>query len=893
MRKRNRIILIHVLESLGLAVLAGFIVAATDPIWIVVSRPCADRLAAFGNVGLPLLIVFPLMFAGLIAPRMFVSVIKSLRRFPIHFGLLVKTAVGVVVYVLVGWLFFGRYPRMDVYAWTVLGGSVLLGFGLGYLLARLAESTNRYRQPKKNCAGGAQEKGLESWFSDDLPIDTIGENRVPEHAGTARRILSKLGSEAEKDRGVLPNLALSGPYGSGKTSICNLVRDTYEREKKRSNLPRMIFCRFEAWQFLTAEAAVRNLMEVATSKILELGDFPELWGIPDKYIEAVKATGNRWARVCAALFAGCRSPHETAASIGDILQRLDMRLVIFVDDFDRIEGDVSATQQAVAKALNQLQSIPNIQFVICVGPVLDAPGRSSGTRPSGDLLKLTRFQEPIPEVRLSNVVHLVKELRERATSDNSYYFLWAEKKEDETDPLTYHPQFESLYSSIGLTGNLAGLIRTPRALKSVLRETDKSWEGGLKGEIDWYDLVILSALKAAEPELFEWILREPDTFIEEPRRAPTDPERMAGENHAKDLKRRLSECIQSKGSTDREGVIDAVSRLFPAFLAKTEGPGRGWMNKPLEWSQKIASVPKHGRTYLERFFAGVVPEDDIPDQPTIRYIRKIMRGNFDGKEFESLYLDSHEKLTGLLNKFVQFAGLLSRNVAYQVCDNMLAWLAKPESANLWPEPERFVMDVMPDVISIITLSGTPDKDVLAITQQQPQEKDWFGEKIEQYGGNAPFVAIDLTEYAIKDGLANQEHVNRLCMCLRREFVVGGRTFLPMLLFCRYSLGWFLESLKKCADYGSFRTQLTEKLISEADKDTSGELRERIILSLVGVSWPAGSRNPPIESYTISVDKQKNEQTYDMGLLLPVLKKWRSVRCTDQVAEAALSYLVMA
>jgi len=52
------------------------------------------------------------------------------------------------------------------------------------------------------------------------------------------------------------------------------------------------------------------------------------------------------------------------------LERLGLRLVIFVDDLDRLEKSAPNAQQAIAQALNQLQNVSNIQYVVAIGPTL-------------------------------------------------------------------------------------------------------------------------------------------------------------------------------------------------------------------------------------------------------------------------------------------------------------------------------------------------------------------------------------------------------------------------------------------------------------------------------------------------------------------------------------------
>ncbi len=889
MEKRQRLILVHVLQSLAIAISAGVIVAILQGLMADEFSSLVGHIASLGQYLIGGLIVVVLTCLGISFPHGFISIVKSLKYLTVHFGILAKVIISSLVYLLLMWAYRSDVWMLDCYIYSLgfLVVSCILGLMAGRKLACLVEKIRK--NSKKVISKQTEKQGLDACMSDDQPIKCEDESWFPQHCGVARRILKKLLSEQNKDSLVLPNVALIGPYGSGKTSICNLVEDIYCKEKNTQKYPELIFCRFEAWQFLSAEAAVKNLIDVAAREVLRFADFPELWRIPQKYVEAIKASGNWWSSVCAVLFGGGDDPEKIVSIIGDALVRLNVRLVIFVDDFDRIEEDTFATQQAVAKALNQLQILPNVQYVISVGPTFDVKSRDTTNKPSRDLLKLTRFQELVPKIDPQVVISLIKESRDIALKDSSCYFLWAERNEGETDPLFWHQEFRHILSSVGFGGSLLGLVQTPRVLKCVLRESHAAWEGGLKGEIDWYDLILANALKAAEPAVFEWIARDRDVFIEKSNPNVTEPESEENKRYANELKQRLIERIEGKDPARYEIVKDVVCELFSFFEAKLEASMSSYMSHSStpQLSQKISLRPDHGADYIERFFAGEVPEGDIPDQPTLQYIRRISQEGFNGNDFEPLYLDSQENLTGPLNKLVQFSGLLSRRIAYDICETILDWIADPENAKEWAEPERFIYDMLPDVFTIIDNAGSRQRvsgrgDVVA------DERLKFLTKMIQINTRKnPLLSTAIVKKAIKKGYKGSEKLTKVQL---DHFEAGflrekPRFLLPTVSVSLYALAWLLNRLSIYDGYENFRTELTQKIISEADCDKTNKLKERIVVSLVDTQHA--------RSGEILVKNQANERNYDMNLIIPALKKWYTVMWTDEIAKRDFSYLQQA
>ena len=312
-----------------------------------------------------------------------------------------------------------------------------------------------------------------------------------------------------------------------------------------------------------------------------------------------------------------------------------------------------------------------------------------------------------------------------------------------------------------------------------------------------------------------------------------------------------------------------------------------------QWSQKIACCPNHGREYIERFFAGEVPDGDVPDQPTLKYIRRIMKEGFNANEFESLYLDSQKKLTGPLNKIVQFAGLIPRRLAYEICDTIFYWISKPEHAKCCPEPERFIISVIPDVFEIIDYTDMRRRkhrvyDGIDIADERAK---WLTKVVQLHTRKAPLLAVAIVESAIEKGYKGADKLpDVLLEHFEGGFLKEERPLLPSVSISRFALAWLMDVISEYPGYRNIRESFTQKIIAEAENESGTDLKERIIFSLVATTTSARSGEIRPEEHQFSVEKGKNEQKYDMSSITDALKKWYTVKWSDEIAKRAFSRL---
>jgi len=759
-------------------------------------------------------------------------------------------------------------------------------------------SKTAFRGPQKP----AQERvvdplDLQEWLSEDRPIENADDNRLPAHLDTARRVLQRLIAQPDSQEAGSGNVAVIGRYGSGKTSICNLVESEYRRlSQQNPNWPRLLFCRFEAWGYLDSRAALRGLVEVAAATALKEADEPSLWSLGESYLHAVAEVGTGWAGSIVALLRGTQSPSNLLEKLDDLLVRLDRRLVVFVDDLDRIEAVSDDQQQALAQALNQLKSVANIGYVMTVGPAQWATAGGRQRRPLLDLLKLTQFQELVPEIDLQVALDLVRQLRDQAKNEPSLFLPWAETDDSEKDPLRWSRVLRLMELDTPTFCTVLGeLLRTPRALKTALRETHIAWKHDLKGEINWYDLLLANALKVAEPAVFEWVLRDKDFFmIQKGKIGGEDAEKKRQE--AKEIRERLRNTLQDEYDENvrYEAVAEALRHLFPTFAEKI---GSARMEAAPESSeQRLVSTSANGQPYLDRFVAGRVPYGDSPDRPTLEYVKRVRADGIDPQAFEDAYLGSIDKITGPPNKVVQFSTFLGGQNVLRMCDVILDWTARPESMEIWPKRSRFYSAMCSDVYH--TLRGSQNLNL----------DDWLRECVLRIATKAPLLSVDLIE------MLSSRHAQIMLISHEKEgqllelwaktvvdrFITGQQPLAAMVTQYRFQLANLLSKLKDYyagdeknphGSYEEIKRTFTAKLIDEAEPGRNPALQREILLALTGeASHPVADDPVPVEAYQFTYNSDKNNEWFDMTAILPILKKWHAEGVADPLAQRVMREL---
>lgn len=371
-------------------------------------------------------------------------------------------------------------------------------------------------------------------------------------------------------------VGLYGPWGDGKTSTLAMIKETLEADAD------VITMDYNPWFYGdTTEQLTRSFFTSIKAKLETSGYFTKenIGSLMATFGAGVPYVGEGISRVGEVMTTEALT--EARDALGEILKKHGKKIVIFIDDIDRLDR---ADIQTLFKLVRLSGGFDHTTYVLAFDDaiVAEALGQAYG---AGDPVAGRRFLEKIvqvplhlPPVRPVKLRDLMFAACDRILADNDIAY-----DEGQGSELGY-----------ALATGLVHALKTPRQVK--LFDNAISFAVPLlKGEVDIVDQVQMEALRIFYPPVYEAVRKNPDALLR-------SRERRDGEAPSP-----IEAAIAAIEGSDaeRKAVRRMLTGLFPRF--GTMGHGDSW---EIEWAKhkKICSSD-----YFARYFTYSVPADDISD----------------------------------------------------------------------------------------------------------------------------------------------------------------------------------------------------------------------------------------------------------------------------------------
>ena len=209
------------------------------------------------------------------------------------------------------------------------------------------------------------ESDLITWILDESPIRDPSDDLFG-HAVPARRVARLLLQEAPSSIGIV------GPYGSGKSSLINLVEyylshtsDLGQQGDGPLYSGRTIRCKIDGWGRVSGTVA-QKILALAIEQVKHHVDCTSIISLPESYLRAIAGTKSAGGAVLSALL---QTPHDPVAQLSkldNILAAAKLRLIIFLEDLDRNVG-VEIIREEMPSLLDRLRTLGQVSFVLAIG----------------------------------------------------------------------------------------------------------------------------------------------------------------------------------------------------------------------------------------------------------------------------------------------------------------------------------------------------------------------------------------------------------------------------------------------------------------------------------------------------------------------------------------------
>lgn len=360
-------------------------------------------------------------------------------------------------------------------------------------------------------------------------------------------------------------LALAGPWGSGKSSLLNLIAGELN-QTDNENPPLLV--RFNPWWFTETRQLIAAFLQqlgaaVARPEVSDvLGDATAAL---EKLADALAAPGEFQNKNLEN-----RDIQRVREKVVDVFKKTDRRIVIFMDDIDRLSPEEMSQLLLIVRAI---ADFPHTTYVLSFDfeVVVDAMGNKLGVDGRTYLEKVIQLQIDVPLPTRMTLERMV--IGQLAAIDPDAQGL------DDESKTAFRMIFES---------GIKHFLATPRACTRFLNVLRFVYPT-VKGDVFFPDLLGLSALMAFSSQSIQAIRSFQDAFV-----GHCD-ERGRGWVELSSFHEHWLARIPDK---DRPYVESILRLMFPKVAWALNGPIKGEAHLR-RWAEDLRICsPKHFDSYF-------------------------------------------------------------------------------------------------------------------------------------------------------------------------------------------------------------------------------------------------------------------------------------------------------
>ncbi len=420
----------------------------------------------------------------------------------------------------------------------------------------------------------------------DVPIKTINDDELNRADFSIRVAESILNYDSEE----CLVLGLMGEWGSGKTSIRNMIFEHIETKNDEH-----ILIKFNPWYFSNQDSLLFHFFDELTEGFNKKDVFKNICAkvskLKNKLVSAtsinVGVEGNGISLNLKELFN--KKDYETFNSIKNDLMKLfadfDYKIIISIDDIDRLTNDEI---KQIFLLVKSLANFPNVIYILSFEDSVVKKALSSESYSGENYLeKIIQIPIFVPEVTRTKMNSLIMKRFDYIFADN-------------------HGVIEK-YFDIGLNSILWKIfpfIKTMRDLNRYMNVLN-FYKGSLVDELNVGDFLILLLLQIFEPEIYKEIKNRKYDLISfyKLQQLKFDEQKEVVSNLFNDL------YVLSQTKLENE-LFSVLLYLFPIF-GKVNMPNQYFNGENINrWDENKKLCTEK---YFDKYFTLSLEENEVSD----------------------------------------------------------------------------------------------------------------------------------------------------------------------------------------------------------------------------------------------------------------------------------------
>lgn len=396
----------------------------------------------------------------------------------------------------------------------------------------------------------------------DYPIGNSDEDKL-RRAPLAKKVAELVAQFEGKESFVV---GIEGIWGSGKTSFVNMVLKELEGNEN------LLFINFNPWNFSGQNELIMDFFSTLMQKVEpHVADKNKLKKVKSVVSKLTKKSEIAFSPEISAFGGlvnvkagdllkfggkGEKSLEEERKDIDDLFRTLGKKIVIVIDDIDRLDEEET---RLIMKLVKMTANFPNTIFLLCYDR--EKVAEKLGNQGEEYMKKIIQVSFTLPKPDEQGLQQILF-----ADLDSTIKSIYGDVKIEGND--------EKVWNEMGIAG-FSKLFKTVRDIKRYISSLRLNWSIVSKDDINRIDFMGVEAIRVFAPSLYAGIAGNRHVFTG----SHSLYEGFAG-NDKKEKQARFKELIDALPEDIRKPMEGICRALFPRL--DDANYGRDW--EPI-WQQ--------------------------------------------------------------------------------------------------------------------------------------------------------------------------------------------------------------------------------------------------------------------------------------------------------------------